>query len=198
MKTKNTVLTLVAIVISAFAFAANPSKMAVISQQKSGTFRLIYEGATAGKVTLKIYDSSGTEVFAETTNGLSKFMRSLNFDGMDHGVYSIEITDENGKQVQKVNYETASEAVDVINTSKETSFKALHVCKLTEGKYLVSISSDGAEEINIRIFDNDNNLVHNENRTVNGDLGVVYNLKEIGGKPVFMISNGTGKNQTIK
>ncbi|MBI1769452.1 MAG: hypothetical protein HYR67_13880 [Bacteroidetes bacterium] len=139
MKTKNTVLTLVAIVISAFAFAANPSKMAVISQQKSGTFRLIYEGATAGKVTLKIYDSSGT-----------------------------------------------------------TSFKALHVCKLTEGKYLVSISSDGAEEINIRIFDNDNNLVHNENRTVNGDLGVVYNLKEIGGKPVFMISNGTGKNQTIK
>src|SRR5947209_3522430 len=110
-------------------------------------------------------------------------MRPLNFAGMEPGVYSIEISDENGKQVQKVNYEIASETDDVIST-KETSIKALHVCQLQDGKYLVSIANEGEEQINIRIFDKDNSLVHTENRTVNGGLGVVYNLKEVDGKPV--------------
>ena len=196
MKTKKTVLTLVAIVMSVFAFAANPSKMAIVSSKKSETIKVIYEGASAGKVTLKIYDSFGTEVFAETIKGLSKFMRPLNFSGMEAGVYSIEISDENGKQVQKVNYET-SETDDFAST-KETSIKALHVCKLQDGKYLVSIANEGEEKINIRIFDKDNSLVHTENRTVNGGVGVVYNLKEVSGKPVFMITDGTGKNHTIK
>lgn len=196
MKTKNAVLTLVAIVMSAFAFAATPSKMAVINQQKSETIKVYYEGATPGRVTLKIYDNLGKEVFAETIKGLSKFMRPLNFSGMERGVYTIEITDENGKQVQKVNYETASENID--GTNEITSIKALHVSKLQDGKYLVSVANEGSEQINIRIFDNNNNLVHDENRTVTDGLGVVYNLKEVSGKPVFMITDGTGKNHTIK
>src|SRR5258708_30217587 len=154
MKTKKTVLTLAAIVMSVFAFAANPSKMAVINQQKSETIKVFYEGAVAGRVTLKIYDNLGNEVFAETIKGLSKFMRPLNFSGMEPGVYSIEITDENGKQVQKVNYVTASENVE--GTNETTSIKALHVSKLQDGKYLVSVANEGTEQINIRIFDTNN------------------------------------------
>src|SRR5437868_11556472 len=110
MKTKSTVMTLVAMIVSVFAFAVNPlSKMAVIGQQNSGTFKVYYESASAGKVTLKVYDHSSKEIFYETIKGLSKFMRPLNFEGLNAGVYTIEISDENGIQTEKVNYATEAQ-----------------------------------------------------------------------------------------
>jgi len=113
MKTKNVVLTMVAVMIaSAFTFATTPaSKVAVINQNQSGVYKLIYEGATAGKVTLKIYDNSSNVIFSETKKGLSKFILPLNFTGLEEGEYSIEIADETGTQIRKVNYTTADAAV---------------------------------------------------------------------------------------
>jgi hypothetical protein len=196
MKTKNTVLTLAAIILSVFTLSANPvSKIAVIGQQKTATFKVIYEGATASKVTLKVYDTNNKEVFSEIINGLSKFMRPLNFDGMEPGIYTIEITDESGKQIQQVNYQPSVVSSEAKN---ETSIKALHVSKLQNGKYLVSVANEGTEKINIRIYDNNENLVYNEVHTINGGLGVIYNLKNVTGSPVFMITDNAGKNHTIK
>src|SRR5882672_9014220 len=105
MKTKNVVLTMVAVIVaSALTFAATPaSKVAVVSQNNS-VYKLIYEGATAGKVTLKIYDNNSNVIFTETKKGLSKFILPLNFAGLEQGEYSIEITDDAGKQIQKVNH----------------------------------------------------------------------------------------------
>lgn len=192
MKTKNTVLTLAAMVVSAVVFATNPlSKMAVIGQQKTGTYKVYYESPSAVKVTLKVYDNSSKEIFSETIKGLNKFMRPLNFAGMDAGVYTIEITDENGSQIEKVNY------VSEVQNS-ETTIKAFHVCKLQDGKYLVSVANEGSENINISVFDNNDNLLHTENRTVNGGLGLVYNFKQVAGQPVFVITDNAGKNHTVK
>jgi hypothetical protein len=82
MKTKNVVLTMVAVMVaSAFTFAAPASRVAVLNQNNSGVYKVIYEGATAGKVTLKIYDNSSNVIFSETKKGLSKFMLPLNFTG---------------------------------------------------------------------------------------------------------------------
>ena len=188
MKTKNTVLTLAAIVVSAFAFAATP-KMAVIGQTKTGTYKVYYESPSAGKVTLKVYDNSSNEIFSETIKGLNKFMRPLNFAGMEAGVYTIEISDESGKQVEKVTY---------AQNAAETTIKAYHVCKLQDGKYLVSVANEGTENINISVFDNNENLIHTESRTVNGGLGLVYNLKQVSGQPVFVITDNAGNNHTVK
>lgn len=191
---KSTVLTLVAMVISAFAFASNPpSKMAVVGQQKTGTFKVYYEGASAGMVTLKVYDNSNAEIFSETIKGLAKFMRPLNFVGMDAGLYTIEIIDENGSQTKKVNY-----IIDAQTSKDETTIRAFHVCKLQDGKYLVSVANKGAEDINIRIFDDYGNLIHTESRTVNGGLGLVYNLKKVSGQPVFTITDNAGNRHTVK
>jgi hypothetical protein len=185
MKTKSTVLTLVAMVISVFAFAASSlSKMAVVGQ-KTGTYKVYYESASAGKVTLKVYDNSSREIFSETIKGLSKFVRPLNFEGMEAGVYTIEITDENGTQIQKVDY--ASE-------KNPSTIKAIHVCKLKDGRFLVSV--EGSEDINIKIFDDENNLIHTENRTVNGGLGLIYSLKKVSGQPVFIITDNAGNKHT--
>ena len=178
MKTKNVVLTMVAVMIaSAFTFATTPaSKVAVINQNQSGVYKLIYEGATAGKVTLKIYDNSSNVIFSETKKGLSKFILPLNFTGLEQGEYSIEIADETGTQIQKVNYTTADAVV---------AAKAIHITKLQDGKYLMSAATEG--NINVQIFDGNDNLVHSEDLVVNGKLGLVYNLKGVQGQPTFLV-----------
>jgi hypothetical protein len=178
MKTKNVVLTMAAVIVaSAFTFATTPaSKVAVVNQSNS-VYKLIYEGATAGKVTLKIYDNSSNVIFTETKNGLSKFILPLNFAGLEQGEYSIEITDGTGTQIQKINH--------AVENTVNAAAKAVHISKLQDGKYLVSAATSGS--INVQIFDNEDNLIHSQNFDVNGKLAVVYNLKNIEGQPSFLV-----------
>jgi hypothetical protein len=176
MKTKNVVLTMVAMILaSAFTFATTPSKVAVIGQASEGVYKVIYEGATAGKVTLKIYDNNSNVIFTDVKNGLSKFILPLNFNGLEQGEYSIEVTDANGTQTQKVSYAVKTVA----------PVKAVHVTKLQDGKYLMSAATNG--DINVQIFDGNDNLIHNESIAVNGKLGLVYNLKGVQGEPTFLV-----------
>lgn len=171
-------MTLAAVIVSsAFALATTPgSKVAVLNQANSGVYKVIYEGVTAGKVTLKIYDNNSNVIFSETKKGLSKFILPLNFKGLEQGEYSIEVADETGAQIQKVNY-TTTEAV--------VAAKSIHITKLQDGKYLMSAATEG--NINVQIFDGNDNLVHNENLVVNGKLGMVYNLKNVQGQPTFLV-----------
>jgi hypothetical protein len=175
MKKKKVVLTMVAVIIAtAFTFAAVPtSKVAVVNQNNS-VYKLIYEGATAGKVTLKIYDKNNNVILTETKKGLSRFILPLNFAGLEQGEYSIEITDETGTQIQKVNHAVES-----------TTANAVHISKLQDGKYLLSATSSG--KINVQIFDGNDKLIYNENLYVNGKLAVVYNLKNVEGQPNFLV-----------
>jgi len=159
---------------------------------------LIYVGSIAGKVTVTIYDSNNNVLFSESTRGLSKFMRPLNFNGLEHGEYSIEITDANGTQVQKVNYNAVSkiavaEKVGVVN---EIAVKAIHITKLQEsGKYLMSAAGNG--KINVLIFDSNDELIHDEKVTINGSLGLVYKMKEVQGEPTFRVID-VASNKRIK
>ncbi len=203
MKTKNVVMTVAALIVaSAFTFAGEPtSKVVVLNQGSAEIFKVIYEGTTVGRVTLKVYDKAGNQLLAETTTGLSKFMRSVNFAGMEPGEYSIQISDANGTQSQKVNYRIASrtKSVDNLVVSNESSIKSVHITKLQgEGKYLLSLTTEGTKSINVRIFDESENLLHNENVTVNGSTGLVYNLKQVQGLPSFLVSDSQGNKQIIK
>jgi len=181
MKTKKVVLTMVAVIaLNAFAFAETPaSKIAVVNQSNS-VYKLIYEAATAGKVTLKIYDKSSNVIFSETKNGLSKFILPLNFSGLEQGEYSIEITDNTGKQTQKVNHTVAE---NVATTA--AAAKLVHITKLQDGKYLMSANNGG--NFNLQIFDGNDNLIHSKYFEVDGKLAVVYNLKEVQGQPSFIV-----------
>lgn len=196
MKTKSVVLTMAAVMATVFAFAAEPAfKVAVIKQNDAETFKVIYEGATAGSVTLKVYDSKGSELLSETTNGLSKFMRPINFTGMEEGEYTVEITDATGTQSQKINYQF----VDTFRAAKtDVPVSALHITKLLDGKYLMSVASQGNSRINVNIYDGNGNLVHDENRVINGNLGLVYNLRDIKGQPSFHVVDSASNKALVK
>jgi hypothetical protein len=194
MKTKNVVLTLAAVIVaSAFTFASEPtSKVAVVKQNNTGIFKVIYAGASAGKVTLKVYDSQGNQLLSETTNGLDKFMRPVNFNGMDEGEYVVEITDATGTQIQKINYQIESAA-----TAEKSATKApvntIHITKLQDRKYLLSVATEGNSSIDVNIYDGNGNLIHEETRTVNGKLGLVYNLAQVDSQPTFRVVSSVSK-----
>jgi len=184
MKTKS-VLLIALVAMSVSVLAANGpvnSRIAVLSQE-SGIFKVIYESTKAGKVTLTITDKDGNVVYKEGIRTVNGFIRPVNFNGMDLGVYTIAIADEHGEQIQTVNYQTNG------------GVKHAHVARIAEeGKYLLAVASEGAGQINVKIFDGENNLVHNQNLTVKGDFGLVYNLKQVEGTPSFEVTDNVGNN----
>ena len=189
MKTKNVFLTaLVAMFVSVLALAKDPGNpKIVVVNQKSGVFKVIYDGAKTGSVTMRILNQNGTEVFSENLGTVNGFVRPVNFNGMTPGEYTIEVADNAGTQVQKVTY------------IKEASNNSIHIARLAESsKYLLAVANKGSEQINVRIFDGSNNLVHDENLTVSGNFGLVYNLKQIAGTPTFEVTDKTGNVKTIK
>lgn len=176
------------VAVSAVAFAGpgNP-KVVVVNQKQSGTFKVIYEGEKVGNVTMTIRNGKSQVVFTETIRNIGAFARPVNFTGMEAGEYSIEITDASGKQVQKISYNV------------EAPVKNVHVARINEeGKYLLAVPGNGPEQINVRIFDGANQLVHEEDLTINGATGLVYNLRNVQGMPTFEVTDQTGNVKTIK
>lgn len=191
MKTKNIVLS-VAVTLAALSFAlAEPtSKMVVMPSQKSEVFNVIYEGASAGKVVLEITDRNGNLLLSETTTGLSKFKRPINFTDMESGVYTITTKDAHGVIKQTVNYQTKSESV-------KTSSATAHISQLANGKYLLSVANKGTGKVSVTILDGNSNVLHTDSLTVTNYFSLVYNLKQVDGQPVFEVTDEAG-NKVIK
>ncbi|HNT51378.1 MAG TPA: hypothetical protein PKK67_12370 [Cyclobacteriaceae bacterium] len=181
MKTKSIVLAFVMAFGSVAAIAADPvgPKLVVVSQKDPATFKVIYEGLQTSKLTLRILDSEGQKVATETISGVESFMRTVNFAGMTAGEYTIEVAGANGKQTQKVSYQPV------------TDESAIHISKLAaDSKYLLAVAN--AKEVNVKIYDGFNTLVHDQNVAVNGSIGLVYDLSKISGSPKFEVSTATG------
>ena len=72
-----------ALIVSAMAFAADPS-LAVVSG-KEGIVKVIYRSETAENVRVKIFNQAGEVVFTEVVRGYNAFMLPVNFDGLPYG-----------------------------------------------------------------------------------------------------------------
>ena len=171
---------------AAFSQAAGP-RAAVINQQGTGIFKVIYEGEKEGRVTLTIFDKKSKVVFSETTHNVDGFIRKVNFAGMEYGDYTIELADQTGKLAQPISY------------SRISNVKNVQVSKLGDkSKYILNVTNTGSEKISVRIYDGANNLVHTEYRTIDGNFGLVYNLSNVQGLPTFEVADNAGNVRTIK
>jgi hypothetical protein len=76
----------------------------------------------------------------------------------------------------------------------------VHLAKIADTeKYLLAVAKSGNEEqINVKIYDGNSNIVHNETLVVKGDFGLVYNLKNVAGLPTFEVTDKTGNSKVIR
>lgn len=193
MKTKS--LFIAALVVLSASVAAigkeeptSSKGLAVVPVKGAEVFKVIYKGENPGKVKLNVYNTQSELVFSETISGTDGFIRPLNFTGLTPGEYTIELIDALGKKTEKVSYRQAAAKRNV------------HISKLVgeEGKFLVAVAGSGAEVINVSIYDSANNLVHSENKTVNGDFAQLYSVKNISGALTFEVTDKDGNTKVVR
>jgi hypothetical protein len=195
MKTRS--LFIAALVIVSATVAAlgkeepNNKGLAVVPVKGSEVFKVIYKSENSGKVKLNIYNTGSQVVFTETFFGTDGFICPLNFKGLEAGEYTIELIDANGKKTEKVNFTRATES---------SASKNVHISKIANesGKFLVAVSSTGSEKINVKIYDAANNLVHSEDKKIEGNFAQLYTVKNVNGALTFEVTDNAGNTKTVR
>jgi len=188
MNSKSKVLALVIFLFSTAVFAnTTPIKMLVVSDATRGVYKVVYRNAESGKVKVSIYTGSHELVFSETIANVESFVRPYNFSNLSQGAYTIVVEDKNGKTEEKVDYffKKVESEVEVTKIANESN------------KYLLSVENRETDLIQVRIIDQNSNLLHEQSMTVNGKFSVIYNLNQVKGAVSFQVTGSNGNVKTI-
>jgi len=180
-------LVVVALVAVGYAHAngTSPKSPVGMSVVKSGDLvKLFYRGEKTGKVKVSIYNDKGQKVFVETMRKTEHFMRPYNFSSLPEGDYTIEIADEQGVRSGKVSH----------SFSSVPGRRFAHLTRLSapESKYLLAVPNATSDELTVRIFDEQNNLLYQETEIVDGNFAKLYNLDKATANPTFEIRDDNG------
>jgi len=160
--------------------------MAVVSVKGSEVVKVIYKGVTAGKVKVNVYNAASKVVFSESRSTVEGFILPLNFTGLDAGQYTVEIIDAVGVKSEKIQYQPTVATTNV------------HVSKLNaEGKFLLSVAKNTDENISVKIYDENNNLVHSSAKKVAGDFAQVFTFSNFSGAYTVEVTNERGQTTVV-
>lgn len=188
MNAKSKIFAIGLFMISAvLVHAASPVKMAILADATSGIYKVVYKAAEVGKVKISIFDEKHELIFTETLNNVESFVRPYNLSNLDQGQYTIVVEDKNGRTEEKVNYtfKKVESAVEITKIANELN------------KYLFTAQNTEADQIVVRIYDQESNLLHEQSMTVNGKVNVVFNLNEVKTTPTFVVTGSNGEMKTI-
>jgi hypothetical protein len=191
MKTKSIVLAAFLLMTAVATFGSDEPKkagVAVVPMKGAELVKVIYKSETAGKVVVKVYDANNAVVYSEVFTDTKGFILPLNLSQIGYGEYTFEIIDATGKRSEKLAYEP-TKFLDNIRIAKIDA---------GEGKFLVAVTSPNNEKVTVRIFDNYNNLLHNEVKSVTGDFAQVYTVKNLNGACTFEVSDNAGFVKTVQ
>jgi len=194
MKTKSFLAAALVLVSSvAFASEANDSKLVVVRSTESEVFKVIFESQNYVFATVNIFDKSGNLVFQQDVKGKNGFILPMNFTGLTYGEYSIVVKQGSQSWSHAVKFEATPRVV------KNSAIQSVYVSKLmSNGKYLLSVSTSEEQFVRVNIFDINDALLHTETRKANGDLSIVFNVKDASGAVKFQVTDKLGYSTTIK
>jgi hypothetical protein len=192
MKTKSMYLAALFMISAAVTAFSNdePGKkgFVVVSVPGAEIFKVVYKGETTSKVKLNIYNAKSEMVFSEAIGYTEGFILPLNFSGLAFGEYRLELIDAKGKRNELISYQPAK-TLDNIRITKISK---------GEGKFVVSVINAVNEKVTVKIYDNYDNLVHNEVKDIAGDFAQVYTVKNLYGACTFEVSDNKGNVKTAK
>lgn len=187
MKTKTLILAmLITMGTVALTFGNDRPDITVVSAKGSEVFKVIYKGTTSGKVKLSIFDRNGRTVLSESIQGRAGFICPLNFKGLPSGNYTIKLVDDQGSFQENILYVPSTE------------LKSIHATRIEGGnRVLLAIANAQNEKIAIRIYDEEQTLLHTETRTLAGDFAKVYNVIADGQHFVCEVSDEAGNKKAF-
>jgi len=182
----------VLMVVSSVVFARrldNPGDSPNASIVKIGsTFKLYYKGSQEADVKVSIRDAGDRILFTETIKKSEGFVRPYNFSKLPEGEYTIQITDSNGRQIEKISYK------------HEKSETFAHLLKVagSDTKYLLTVSNRSKGDVTVRIYDGSNNMIYNKREDTSKDFAKIYNLAGIPGQFTFEVTDATGSSTSLR
>ncbi len=188
MSTKTFLSALTLSVCSTLAFAnIGESSIAVVAGESASVFKVVYKSASVTDVQVTIINSNNEIVFAESFKKMNGFARPYNFNGLPEGEYTIEVKDNYGKKIEKVNYSLGT-VKSIIKVTKMNNEKA---------KFVLTVANKGSNIINVSILNAEGDQLLDNAHVVDGDFGIVYNLLEEGSY-TFIISDKSGNERVIR
>ncbi|MBI1769421.1 MAG: hypothetical protein HYR67_13720 [Bacteroidetes bacterium] len=166
---------------------SDESSIAVIAGKNTNVFKVVYKSASANRVQVTIINSKNEIVFTESFSKTNGFTRPYNFNDLPEGEYTIEVKDNYGKKIEKVNYSlgTVKSIIKITKISNE------------QAKYVLSVANKGMNVINVSILNAAGEQLLDNAHVVEGDFGVVYNLVETGSY-TFIVSDRSGNSRIIQ
>ena len=159
-----------------------------VVKSESG-FKLFYKGEKRGDIKVTIYDANGEAVYKETVRRIESFIRPYNLGSLKEGDYTVEIRDENGVQLKKVNYSVKKD---------EGVLAKLTPIAGEAHKYVLTVpNKSGNESFSIKIYNASRELVYEATENVTGDFAKMYTLEKVGGSFSFEISDSKGNTQLL-
>lgn len=178
------------LLLSTSAFADVTPSIKVIPATAGNIFTLHYQTPSAGNVKVSILDRNNEVVFAELITESGSFTRPYNFSQLAKGEYKIIVQDRSGRQEHIVKYG--------INDNK--SYIKISEMNKEESRFVLNIGTSAEETVTVRIYDNANGLVHEQEIEVNGNYGLIYNLSKVRSSQksivMFEVSTSAGQVQT--
>lgn len=159
-----------------------------VGVMKTGSLvKVFYKASTLSNVRVTIYNASNRAVFSEVIKKVGGFLRPYNFEGLPYGEYTIEVEDNHQRTVERVDYqsEKVKQLAKLVKVSGE------------EGKFLLMIPNKTQNKLTIRIFSENGNLLHIEEKETNSDFMGLYNLASLESKFYFLITDEKGDAREI-
>lgn len=173
---------------SVFALAnSDESSMTVVAGQNANVFKVVYKSASPNRVEVTIMNNRNEVVFTESFSKTNGFARPYNFNNLPEGEYTIEVRDNFGKKIEKVNYSlgTVKSIIKITKISND------------QPKYMLTVANKGSNIINVTILNANGDQLLDNAHVVQGDFGIVYNLVEEGSY-TFIVSDKSGNSRTIE
>ncbi|HRI80403.1 MAG TPA: DUF3244 domain-containing protein [Cyclobacteriaceae bacterium] len=185
---KKITLLFVGVLASAFTFAGDPedpksaSGMEVVKRDDN-SFKVIYRSEEESDVKIEVYNSQKSLVYHDTIKNSNGFTRPYSLTGFLDGEYTIRL--DNGS-----NWMTKT-----ISMAKPE--KLAHLINLKDGKYLLTVSGKGEDEIYVRVSNEQGETIHAETTPVYGDFAQIFDMSGVKGGFTFEVSDKNGLTKTL-
>jgi len=157
-----------------------PSNMAIVKTNTGA--RVIYSTEKLSLVHVRIFNTSGKEVFSDVIKGKASFSRLYNLTNLPQGEYRLVMEDENGVREELFSTREKNK-VEVLSTTIYS--KKLQRC-------LVTFYSQGDADVNVTLLDSDKNILASDVVSVNGQAARAFKLDRVGGPITVEVSDESG------
>jgi len=188
---KLTVLAVLLTVISAATFAderkiSETSKFQMVAKSDV-KYELSYFSKKKGDVSVIIYNDKGQRMSSTTVKDANLFRRTYDFSKLGPGKYKVVVKNEDGSASQEIEYKIKEDILKVF-VGKVPNTKAL---KLHVGDF------HSNKAVNIKIYDQDNNLIYRDAIRNAQSFSRVFNLKNISAKSVSVLIENDGETRNF-